>query len=374
MTMVAAADKPQAAPTETLAARSAQLRATLAAQNLDAFLVSKPPNARYLTGFNGDDSYVLVTAVGMWLLTDARFTLQAQRETRGVTVVQNDPRVRGNIAQQIKDLAIRRLGFEAQHLVVSLYDDLHEDLPAVELVATRGLVEAQRAAKDPAELATLRHAIAISDQAFNEVSAAIRPGMTERQVAVMIEARMIELGAEGPAFPTIVAAGPNGAMAHAVASDRPIRLGEPIVIDMGARYGGYHSDMTRTLVLGEADDRFREIYDQVLRAHLAAEAGAKAGLSGKTIDALARDSIAAAGHGDHFGHGTGHGIGLEVHEPPSVSLRSDDTPLTAGNVISIEPGIYLPDWGGVRIEDLILLGPDGAEVLTQATKQGFYNT
>lgn len=372
--MVAVADKPQAAPLETLAARGAHLRATIAAQNLDAFLVSKPPNARYLTGFNGDDSYVLVTAVGMWLLTDARFTLQAQRETRGVTVVQNDPRVRGNIAQQIKDLAIRRLGFEAQHLVVSLYDDLHEDLPAVELVATRGLVEAQRAAKDPAELATLRHAIAISDQAFNEVSAAIRPGMTERQVAVMIEARMIELGAEGPAFPTIVAAGPNGAMAHAVASDRPIRLGEPIVIDMGARYGGYHSDMTRTLVLGEADDRFREIYDQVLRAHLAAEAGAKAGLSGKTIDALARDSIAAAGHGDHFGHGTGHGIGLEVHEPPSVSLRSDDTPLAAGNVISIEPGIYLPDWGGVRIEDLILLGPDGAEVLTQATKQGFYNT
>lgn len=372
MTMVAAAEKPQAAPAETLAARSAHLRATLAAQNLDAFLVSKPPNARYLTGFNGEDSYVLITAAGVWLLTDSRFTLQAQRETSGVTVVQNDPRVRGNIAQQVKDLGIQRLGFEAQHLVFSLYEDLHADLPAVDLVPTRGLIEAQRAAKDPVELATLRHAVAISDQAFNEISATIRPGMTERQVAVMIEARMIELGAEGPAFPTIVAAGPNGAMAHAIAGDRPIRLGEPIVIDMGARYGGYNSDMTRTLVLGEADDRFREIYDHVLRAHLAAEAGAKAGLSGKAIDALARDSITAAGHGAHFGHGTGHGIGLEVHEPPSVSTRADDTPLQVGNVISIEPGIYLADWGGVRIEDLIVLGPDGAEVLTQAQKHPYY--
>ncbi len=372
MTLVATAETTKAVPADLLAARCARLRATIADEHLDALLVSKAANQRYLTGFNGEDSYVLVSAAGLWLLTDSRFTIQAQRETTGVTVVQNDPRVPANLAKQISDLAIRRLGFEAQHLIFSVYEDLHKDLPDIELVPTRGLIEAQRAVKDAAELATLRRAIAISDQAFNEISAAIRPGMTERQVAVLIEARMIELGAEGPAFPTIVAAGPNGAMAHAVPSDRPIRMGEPIVIDMGARYQGYNSDMTRTLVLGEADERFREIYDHVLRAHLAAEAGAKAGLSGKAIDALARTVIAAAGYGDQFGHGTGHGIGLEVHEPPAVSHRAGDTPLAADNVISIEPGIYLADWGGVRIEDLILLGLDGAEVLTQAQKHPSY--
>jgi Xaa-Pro aminopeptidase len=357
---------------EAVAGRVAHLRAAMAAEGLDGYLVSKPTNARYLTGFTGEDSYVLITPTTVQLLTDSRFTIQAQREVLGTEVIQNDPRTRGNIANQIKSLPIRRLGFEANHLVYGRVADLREDLPAVELVDTREWIETQRAPKDAAELAILRRAVAISDQAFDEVSREIRPGMTEREVARRIEARMMDLGAEGPAFPTIVAAGPNGAMAHATPSDRPIRPGEPLVIDMGARYQGYNSDMTRTIVLGEADTRFREIYNHVLRAHLAAEAGARAGLSGKVIDALARDSIAAAGYKEEFGHGTGHGIGLDVHEPPSVSWRATDDPISENIVISIEPGIYLGDWGGVRIEDLVLLGPNGAEVLTQAAKHGLY--
>jgi Xaa-Pro aminopeptidase len=360
--------------------RRATLLAALAAQNLDAFLVTHPHNRRYLSGFTGEDmppldtaGVLLVTPYEAILLTDSRFDIQAADEFAGGTVRVRGPRLIESLAEQIRGLSIRRLGFEAQHLLYSHYEDLHKALPEVELVPTRGLIDKQRTVKDEAELALLRHAVAISDQAFDEVSAQIQPGMTEKQVARLIEARMIELGAEGPAFSTIVASGPNAAMPHAIPGDRAIQAGEPIVIDMGARYHGYNSDMTRTIVLGEPDARFKEIYNIVLRAHLDSEVAARSGVSGVAVDAAARDVIKAAGYGDNFGHGTGHGIGLEVHEGPRAAAASTDESLDAGVVISIEPGIYLPGWGGVRIEDLVLLGPDGAEVLTQARKHGYYD-
>jgi Xaa-Pro aminopeptidase len=360
--------------------RRATLLAALAAQNLDAFLVTHPHNRRYLSGFTGEDmppldtaGVLLVTPYEAILLTDSRFDIQAADEFAGGTVRVRGPRLIESLVEQIRALSIRRLGFEAQHLLYSHYEDLHKALPEVELVPTRGLIDKQRTVKDEAELALLRHAVAISDQAFDEVSAQIQPGMTEKQVARLIEARMIELGAEGPAFSTIVASGPNAAMPHAIPGDRAIQAGEPIVIDMGARYHGYNSDMTRTIVLGEPDARFKEIYNIVLRAHLDSEVAARSGVSGVAVDAAARDVIKAAGYGDNFGHGTGHGIGLEVHEGPRAAAASTDESLDAGVVISIEPGIYLPGWGGVRIEDLVLLGPDGAEVLTQARKHGYYD-
>jgi Xaa-Pro aminopeptidase len=360
--------------------RRATLLAALAAQNLDAFLVTHPHNRRYLSGFTGEDmppldtaGVLLVTPYEAILLTDSRFDIQAADEFAGGTVRVRGPRLIESLAEQIRGLGVHRIGFEAQHLLYSHYEDLHTALPEVELVPTRGLIDKQRTVKDEAELALLRHAVAISDQAFDEVSAQIQPGMTEKQVARLIEARMIELGAEGPAFSTIVASGPNAAMPHAIPGDRAIQAGEPIVIDMGARYHGYNSDMTRTIVLGEPDARFKEIYNIVLRAHLDSEVAARSGVSGVAVDAAARDVIKAAGYGDNFGHGTGHGIGLEVHEGPRAAAASTDESLDAGVVISIEPGIYLPGWGGVRIEDLVLLGPDGAEVLTQARKHGYYD-
>jgi Xaa-Pro aminopeptidase len=360
--------------------RRATLLAALAAQNLDAFLVTHPHNRRYLSGFTGEDmppldtaGVLLVTPYEAILLTDSRFDIQAADEFAGGTVRVRGPRLIESLAAQIRGLGVHRIGFEAQHLLYSHYEDLHKALPEVELVPTRGLIDQQRTVKDEAELALLRHAVAISDQAFDEVSAQIQPGMTEKQVARLIEARMIELGAEGPAFSTIVASGPNAAMPHAIPGDRAIQAGEPIVIDMGARYHGYNSDMTRTIVLGEPDARFKEIYNIVLRAHLDSEVAARSGVSGVAVDAAARDVIKAAGYGDNFGHGTGHGIGLEVHEGPRAAAASTDESLDAGVVISIEPGIYLPGWGGVRIEDLVLLGPDGAEMLTQARKHGYYD-
>lgn len=364
---------------EALAGRLARLRATMAEAGLDTFLVSHPHNRRYLSGFTAEDAppldtagLLIITTTGLSLLTDARYDIQAQAEVGDISIyTRGARRTIDHVIDRLKETGARRLGFEAHHLIYSYYEDIHAALPDVELVATRGLVDRQRTIKDAAEMALMRRAISISDQVFDEVSAQIRPGMTEKQVARMIEERMVELGAEGPAFHTIVAAGPNSAMAHAIPGDRPIGEREPIVIDMGARYHGYNSDMTRTISLGGHDAKFQEIYNLVLRSHLAAETAARSGLSGEAVDAAARDIIVAAGYGDQFGHGTGHGIGLEVHEPPRLAVASPDETLDAGVVVSIEPGVYIQDWGGVRIEDLVLLSPGGAEVLTGARKGGY---
>jgi Xaa-Pro aminopeptidase len=225
--------------------------------------------------------------------------------------------------------------------------------------------------KDEDEIRILRQAIAISDEAFNRVSRIIEPGWTEKRVAWEIEKTMREIGADEKGFSPIVAGGPNGAMPHAIPGDRPVREGEPIVIDMGAQLHGYHSDMTRTIILGEPTDKFREVYNLVLASHLNAERNLKAGLSGVAGDALARDVIAAGGYGDYFTHGLGHGIGLEVHEGPSLGKLSQDT-LPVNAVTSVEPGIYIEGWGGVRFEDLVLIRENDVEVLTQAEKHGEY--
>ncbi len=371
-------DAPTRPSAAALIERLARLRAYMQAHDLDAFLVSNPYNRRYLSGFTGEDAppldtagLLIVTAARVQLITDARYDIQAEHEVQGVEIVLRQGRTITTLVAQLVALHARRIGFEANHLLYGHYEDLQAGLPDATLVSTRDIVEDQRWHKDEAELALLRKAIAISDEAFTRVEQQIRPGMTERQVAHLIENTMIDLGAEGPAFGTIVAAGPNGAMAHAIPGDRPIQEGEPIVIDMGARYGGYNSDMTRTLILGTPDARFREIYNIVLAAKQAAEAAIKAGFSGQAADKLARDVITEAGYGDRFGHSLGHGIGLEVHEGPRLSKISEDT-LPENAVTSCEPGIYLPDWGGVRLEDLILVRPDGAEILSGAPLHGPY--
>jgi Xaa-Pro aminopeptidase len=366
---------------EALANRLEQVRARMEELDIDGMLVSHPDNRRFLSGFSGHDQppldtagFLLIGPQDICLITDGRYGIQAAGELYpelNISVVIRKGKVPPTLADQINSRNLKRLGFESAHLIHAWWRSLDKSLPDTDLVPTLKLVEPLRVVKDESELAIMRRAIRISDQAFNIVSARIEPGMTEKQVAWDIEKTMRDLGAEERAFGSIVAAGPNGAMAHAVPGDRPIRVGEPVVIDMGAKLDGYSSDMTRTICLGEPPDKFREIYNIVLEAHLAAEQGMRAGMSGVDCDVIARNVIEGKGYGEQFTHGLGHGIGLEVHEAPSLGKLSEDT-IPAGTITSVEPGIYIEGWGGVRIEDLVLFREHDVEVLTQADKQMYY--
>jgi Xaa-Pro aminopeptidase len=231
------------------------------------------------------------------------------------------------------------------------------------------VVEKQRWVKEPGELESLRRAIALTDDAFTWLTTWLQPGTSERAVAWELEKYMRERGAEELSFDIIAASGPNSALPHAHPTERVLQAGEPFTIDMGAVVDGYHADLTRTVCLGAPDDTFLKIYGVVLEAQLAAEHGLHAGITGKQADALARDVIAAAGYGDYFGHSLGHGVGLVTHEGPGLSPRSEDDPVPAGATVTVEPGIYIPGWGGVRIEDIVLVGAEDVEVLSQASKE-----
>jgi Xaa-Pro aminopeptidase len=352
--------------------RIAQLVARLAERELDALLISTAENRRYLSGFTGSAGYLLVTADRAILFTDSRYTEQASSQAPDFRVAQ----VQGGwdwVPEALKGTGIRRLGFESENMTVAAYHRLLDTLKKdqapdhVSPIATSGIVEELRTTKDQEELALLQKAIDASDAAMEAVCPTIREGMTEREVAWRMETAMREFGADSASFSTIVASGPNGAMAHHRPTDRVIRAGEPIVIDMGARVGGYCSDITRTVVIGEPDEMFRKIYDIVLGAQLTAINTVRPGLTGEECDNLARTVIAEAGYGNNFGHSLGHGVGLAVHESPRVGPKSSDS-LRPGMVVTIEPGIYITGWGGVRIEDIVILDNEGATPLSKAGK------
>ena len=352
--------------------RMDQLIAKLPEKDLDAMLISAPENRRYLSGFSGSAGYLVISKDHALLVTDSRYTEQATNQAPQYQVLQ----VRSGwdwLMEWLEETGAKRLGFESQNMTVATYNNLlealkkHESLSQVSLMATSGLAEDQRTIKDEQELAMLQKAIDASDAAMDTVCPQIREGMTEREVAWRMEVAMRDLGADGLSFETIVAAGPNGAMAHHRPSDRTINSGEPIVIDMGAQVGGYCSDITRTVVVGESDETFRKVYDTVLGAQLTAINTVKAGMTGEECDGLARTVIDEAGYGDNFGHSLGHGVGLEVHELPRVSPKSPDL-LQTDTVFTVEPGIYISGWGGVRIEDIVILGSDGATTLSKASK------
>ncbi|HLZ25281.1 MAG TPA: Xaa-Pro peptidase family protein [Ktedonobacterales bacterium] len=363
--------------------RMDKARAVMRAQSLDALLVSNPENRRYLTGFTGHDSgadsagTALVTLDAVALITDGRYSEQAERECPGLRLILRAGEFAAIAAEAIIETGARRIGFEATHMTVALRDDLAAaiaeksgDKPAPELVATRTIIEPLRAVKDADELAAIERAVAITDETFAYLCGWLRAGLTEKQVAQEIERHMLELGADGLAFDSIVASGPNSALPHAVPSDRPIQLGEPITLDIGSRYAGYCSDMTRTVCLGEPGEQARALYDLVLRAHETCEAGLRAGMNGQQADALARDVIAAAGRGEQFTHGTGHGVGLEIHESPRLSrFAPADQAFEPGMVITIEPGVYIAGQSGVRIEDTAVVTEDGIRVLTASHKR-----
>ena len=340
-------------------------------KELDAFLVSSSENIEYLSGFTGTAGYLLISQQEALLATDFRYVEQAARQSPEFRVCRTDHN--NWLTTLIGEISPRRVGFESQRLTVMQYMKFKDSIRASgnavqpDLVATSGLVESLRAMKEPAELELIQKAIKVSDAAFNNVWPTIRPGHTERQIAWELEKTMREMGADGASFDIIVGAGSNGAMPHHHPTDRPVQEGEPIVIDMGARYSGYCSDLTRTIVLGHEDGNFRRIFDIVLAAQETAIATVEAQMTGKEADSLARQVIHQAGYSKNFGHGLGHGVGLEIHEYPGLGPQSTDT-LENGMVFTIEPGIYLSGWGGVRIEDIVVMENGKARTISEAYK------
>jgi Xaa-Pro aminopeptidase len=336
----------------------------------EPLLVAGPPyvlggqaNVRYLTGLGSSNSAVLVEPDGTaTLFADFRYAARG-RQVEGVEFVE----VPRNLLAAIGDrLAGRRVGFEEAHLPYAGYRALAE--AGVDLVPSSGLVESLRAVKDDAEIEIVRRAGALSDEIFEALSQERFSGRTERELVWWVERSFRDAGAEGVSFPTVVAAGETATSPHAEPGDRAIEEGVLVVVDAGCVVGGYCSDCTRTFAVGEISDRLREIYALCLEAQLAGLAAVAPGAHGRDVDAAARDLIAGAGLGEAFGHGLGHGVGIQIHEGPTLRPESEDI-LGPGNVVSVEPGIYLPGVGGVRIEDLVLVTEDGAERLTQFTKE-----
>jgi len=348
--------------------RLERIRTELKARELPAILITDPINRYYVSGFRGSAGALLISKKAALLLTDFRYIESASSQTTGYEIVKVDRGVAKAFPDLLRKAGVDRVGFESAHVTYAAYQEWTEGVPAEALVPVYGMVENLRSVKEQEEIALIREAVSISDGAYEHLKKFIRPGMAEKDVAWELEVWMRTHGAEDVAFDSIVASGPNGAMPHAVPSERAIRQGEPVVVDIGARVRGYHSDMTRTFCLGVGDETFHRVYDIVLEAQETAEKRLRPGMQGSEGDALARDIIAAAGHGDEFGHSLGHGVGLAVHELPRLAASSEDV-LEPRQVVTVEPGIYIPGWGGVRIEDTVLVTRAGVEILTQAAKE-----
>jgi len=346
-----------------MASRGDRLAAAVADRGLDRFLVADLVNVSYLTGFGGTNGACVCGGDARFFLTDFRYTERAEAEVDGWEVITVTDDWLGGIAARLSG----RTGFEDHQMAVRTMRKLEEKLPdGVSLEGAGGVVESLRRVKDDAELAAIAAAAELADEVWRWSLERGLAGRTELDVARAAEARMREQGAE-PSFPTIVAAGPNGALPHAEPGEREIRRGELVVFDMGAKLDGYCSDGTRTFATGEPGEAAREVYETVREAQAAALDAVRAGARGEDVDGVARELIAAAGHGDRFGHGLGHGVGLEVHEEPRVSQRSEDV-LAVGEVVTIEPGIYLPGELGVRIEDLVVVTAEGHRNLSALPK------
>jgi Xaa-Pro aminopeptidase len=351
--------------------RADRLAAALTERELDALLVTNLVNVRWLTGFTGSNGLALVGPGDQRLfLTDFRYLTQSAEQLDGGWRREIAPEILPAVATALgaRDGTTLRLGFDDASLSVKDHATLAGRLvEGIELVAAGGAVEQLRAVKDAVELDKIRAAAKLADAALTEVLGRGLVGRTERDVALDLEVTMRKAGAEAASFAPIVAAGEHSALPHAVPRDVAIPAGTLVTIDWGAQLDGYASDCTRTYATGELDPRDREIYEIVLRAQETALAAVRAGAGGREVDAVAREIITAAGHGEHFGHGLGHGVGAEVHEVPRLSQRSDST-LAAGQVVTVEPGVYVPGAVGVRIEDLAIVTDDGCEVLTGLPK------
>jgi Xaa-Pro aminopeptidase len=351
--------------------RLRKLRTSIAERQLDAILLSQPENLRYLSGFTGSSGWLLISEKKTILATDFRYVEQAKEESPDFEIIQAKRELNDWLPDLASDLRWHKLGFEANCISYNTHHKLSEALKTrqidLALVPTTDIVEQLRSIKEPEELEFITKAAALIDIASEQAKAIVRPGTTEKEVAWEIEKFLRQEDSEGIPFEIIVASGTNSALPHALPTEKIMRPGEPVLIDMGARINGYCSDLSRTLLLGETDKILREIYDIVLKSQITAIEGIESGMDASQADQLARSVIVEAGYGDAFGHSLGHGVGLAVHELPTLGPSSSNS-LTDGMVFTIEPGIYLVGQGGVRIEDMVVLENGKARVLTKAKK------
>lgn len=344
-----------------------KLRSMLRQEGIDGLLLTNSYNRTYMTGFTGTAGVVLLSAERTLFITDFRYVEQAQKQAVGYEIVQHTGPITEEVAKRAKELGITKLGFEQDTLTYSEYR-MYGDKTEAELVPVSGLVEKLRLIKTDAEIKILKEAAQIADAAFTHILSFIRPGVSELAVSNELEFFMRKQGAASSSFDIIVASGHRSALPHGVASEKLIETGEFVTLDFGAYYKGYCSDITRTIAVGEPSQDLKDIYDVVLEAQLRGLDGIRAGVTGKEADALTRDYITEKGYGQYFGHSTGHGIGLEIHEGPGLSIRSD-TVLEPGMAVTVEPGIYIAGLGGVRIEDDVIVTKEGNEILTHSPKE-----
>ena len=349
--------------------RQEKLKSILGKQGIDGILITNLTSIRYICGFTGSSATCLILPENQYFISDGRYTEQSKKQVSGFSRIIENLSHLELLSAKKKNLIPDglKLGFEGDHLSVSQYNIMIDLFSKTDWVCTKGILEDLQAVKDKSELNAIRTAVEITDAAYEKVLPLIREGVTEKKIAnelVMYYRRE----SEGEAYPPIVAGGPNSALPHAVPSDREFQKGDFIVIDAAAKYAGYHADMTRTPVLGKATEKHREIYGIVKEAQESAVSAAKAGVSCKELDAIPRNIIDKNGYGEYFNHGTGHGLGLEIHTQPHLSKLSKQV-VQVDNVVTVEPGIYLPGWGGVRIEDDIIIEKDGCEVLNITSRE-----
>ena len=348
-------------------ARLNALRQVLSEREIDAFFVTNLSNIRYLVGFTGTAGLLLIVPDEVVFFTDFRYDEQAHAEVAGSRIEVKKGTLLQAMARDDAARGIAKMAFEGADLKYASFEQLQELLPGRELSSAVGIVEGLRLRKDEEEVRQIRAAVELGDRVFGEICELAKPGMTEIEIAAEIDCRMRRAGAQAPAFDTIVASGPRSSVPHAKPTRRRVSAGDFVVLDLGAYIDGYASDLTRTLVVGSPSAEQQQIYATVQRAQREALEVVRSGITAAEADSTARALIDMEGYGDRFGHGLGHGVGLEVHEGPKLSQESKDT-LETGMVVTIEPGIYIPGWGGVRIEDMVVITDDGCEVLTRAPK------
>lgn len=344
-----------------------KLRELLVAEEIDALLITNEFNRRYMTGFTGTAGLAIVSRTDAVFITDFRYTEQAAKEIENFRIVQHTKTIIEEVSAQVKSMGIKTLGFEKDDLSYGLFELYTKEVQS-ELKPVSGLVEKLRMVKTKDELVILKKAAKIADDTFAHITNYIRPGISELDVSNELEMFMRKQGATSSSFSIIVASGIRSALPHGVASEKIIESGDFVTLDYGALYNGYISDITRTVAVGEPSEKLKEIYAVTLEAQELALKSIKPGMTGIEADAIARDYITSKGYGDAFGHSTGHGIGLEVHEAPGLSSKST-TVLKSNMAVTVEPGIYLPGIGGVRIEDDIVMTETGNERLTYAPKE-----
>ncbi|PHB29158.1 Xaa-Pro dipeptidase [Bacillus pseudomycoides] len=344
-----------------------KLRNAFGEAGIDGILLTNEYSRRYMTNFTGTAGVVLISNDRALFITDFRYVEQAGKQAVGYEIVQHTGPILDEVAKQVKELGIQKLGFEQDTLTYSSYT-AHKGAVEAEFVPTSGLVEKLRLIKTDSEIKILKEAAQIADAAFEHILSFIRPGVSEIEVSNELEFFMRKQGATSSSFDIIVASGLRSALPHGVASEKVIEKGDFVTLDFGAYYKGYCSDITRTIAVGEPSDKLKEIYNVVLEAQLRGVNGIKAGLTGREADTLTRDYITEKGYGEYFGHSTGHGVGLEIHEAPGLAFRSE-TVLEPGMAVTVEPGIYIPGVGGVRIEDDIIVTSEGNEVITKSPKE-----